>query len=238
MKFIELKKLVSVRPRRQQWDRGAIRREAKLDIKIPRIGEVTRARSRKATKSFINIIPGRVARCPLLDKSEPYKKKRKKKERYTSVLLKAYKNPKALQGRVTRRMGDDAWKERVFHFFFPRFAARFGARGCTWRLVKGLTYDVLPCRSVECGSSTTAAATALYHDTKGYFFVSLFFILLRSVSSFSLLFLLSSLFFSFSLSARSRRFSREIKRPEDDGHEQRTRRRTVSQRLSPGNIEC
>lgn len=48
--------------------------------------------------------------------------------------------------------------------------------GCTWRLVKGLTYDVLPCRSVECGSSSTAAATAFYDD-KGTLFLSFAFFL-------------------------------------------------------------
>lgn len=46
--------------------------------------------------------------------------------------------------------------------------------GCTWRLVKGLTYDALPCRSVECGSST-AAATPLYEDKGTLFFFLPFF---------------------------------------------------------------
>lgn len=87
---------------------------------------------------------------------------RKGEKEHPSTLLKAYKNPKkTVRWLVTRR-------ESVSLIFSTI------RTGCTWRLVKGLTHDALPCRSVECGSST-AAATPLYVEDKGtLFFPSLF----------------------------------------------------------------
>lgn len=82
---------------------------------------------------------------------------RKGEKEHPSTLLKAYKNPKKrVRWLVTRR-------ENVSLIFSTI------RTGCTWRLVKGLTHDALPCRSVECGSST-AAATPLYVEDKGTLF--------------------------------------------------------------------
>ena len=136
-------------------------------------------------------------------------------------------------------MGDDAWKERVFHFFFPRFAARFGARGCTWRLVKGLTYDVLPCRSVECGSSTSSSCDSTLPRYQGILFLfpllyssPLRFFLFSSSLSLSL-----SLPPSLSLSTRSRRWFSRVKRARSSG-QKTTRTANGFSTLSSGNIEC
>lgn len=105
---------------------------------------------------------------------------RKGEKEHPSTLLKAYKNPKkTVRWLVTRR-------ESVSLIFSTI------RTGCTWRLVKGLTHDALPCRSVECGSST-AAATPLYVEDKGTLFFLSFFA-----------FLFHFFLFSFSYSARGK----------------------------------
>lgn len=133
--------------------------------------ENRRERSKKKKKEKVKIL------FVLLNQK---RRLRKGEKEHPSTLLKAYKNPKkTVRWLVTRR-------ESVSLIFSTI------RTGCTWRLVKGLTHDALPCRSVECGSST-AAATPLYVEDKGTLFFLPFFA-----------FLFHFFLFSFSYSARGK----------------------------------
>lgn len=88
---------------------------------------------------------------------------------------------------------------------------------------------MLPCRSVECGSSTSSSCDSTLPRYQGILF--LFPLLYSSSLRF---FLFSSLLFSlsFSLSTRSRRWFSRVKRVRSSG-QKTIRRRTVSQPYRP-----